>query len=90
MCVMEEFRDDDASYRGWLYANLKGFVVNAERHPSPSYLILHRATCDTITPTPDRCFTCDYIKICSRDRYELDAWAKSLGGSLKACEFCDP
>ena len=84
------FRDDDAGYRSWLYAHMAGFVVNAGRTPSPGYLMLHRATCETITPTPDRVWTRDYAKVCASDRYELEAWARALSGRLTACEFCDP
>jgi hypothetical protein len=87
---IQEFRDDDAGYRSWLYANLGGFVVNAAQRPAPGYLVLHRATCETITPTPDKAWTKDYSKVCSGDRYELEAWARSLGGRLRTCERCDP
>jgi hypothetical protein len=51
---MEIFRDDDAGYRTWIYANPTGYVVNAERRPTPGYLVLHTAMCDTITPAPDQ------------------------------------
>jgi hypothetical protein len=51
---MEAFRDDDAGYRIWLYANLGGYVVNALRGANPGEPTLHRASCDTITPTPDK------------------------------------
>jgi len=57
------FEDDDAGYRDWLWSNLSGYVVNAQRGSNPGEPILHRATCDTITPTPDREWTKDYIKI---------------------------
>ena len=87
---MDQFVDDDAGYRTWIYANPSGFVVNTTRTPSMSYLILHRATCETITPTPDKAWTRDYTKVCSNHRYELDEWARSLGGRLTECEFCGP
>ena len=32
------FRGDDASYLRWLSDNPRGYVVNAERNPKPSYL----------------------------------------------------
>jgi hypothetical protein len=87
---MLEFRDDDDGYRSWIYANLDGLVVNTGRKPTPGYMVLHRATCHTITPTPDKVWTGDYIKVCSKDRHELEAWARSLGGRLTNCESCDP
>lgn len=87
---MQVFQDDDAGYRAWLWSNLSGFVVNAQRGSNPGEPILHRATCDTITPTPDRDWTRDYIKVCSNDRYELDAWARSVEKRLTSCTACAP
>lgn len=87
---MQVFQDDDAGYRAWLWSNLTGFVVNAQRGSNPGEPILHRATCDTITPTPDRDWTRDYIKVCSNDRYELDAWARSVGKRFTSCTACAP
>ena len=61
---MELFQDDDAGYRTWLHANMgSGFVVNALRGANPGEPILHRAACDTITPTPDKAWTREYIKV---------------------------
>lgn len=51
--VVEIFQDDDGGYRTWLYANMGGYVVNAQRG-SLGEPILHRATCETITSTPDQ------------------------------------
>lgn len=87
---METFQDDDAGYRAWLYGNLSGYVVNALRGVNPGEPILHRATCDTITPTPDRSWTIEYIKVCSTDRFQLESWARAHDRRLVACEFCDP
>ena len=87
---METFEDNDAGYRTWLYANMGGYVVNAVRSANPGEPILHRAACETITPTPDKAWTKDYIKVCSTERFELEAWAPSHGRHLTACEFCDP
>ena len=87
---MKTFEDDDAGYREWIYGNLSGYVVNALRGANPGEPILHRATCDWITPTPDKVWTGEYIKICSTRRFELDEWAHSMSKRLKSCEFCDP
>jgi len=88
--AMETFEDDDAGYRAWLWSHLDGYVVNAQRGSDPGEPILHRATCDTITPTPDRVWTGEFIKICSSQRLELDAWARSRERRLTSCVFCDP
>ena len=48
------FKDDDSGYREWL-ADHQGsdtYVLNAERNPKPAYLILHRATCHTVSGEP--------------------------------------
>jgi len=87
---MQTFQDDDVGYREWLWSNLSGYVVNAQRGSNPGEPILHKATCDTITPTPDREWTRDYIKVCSTNRYELDAWARSHERRLTSCVACDP
>lgn len=90
MTRIETFQDDDAGYREWLWSHLSGFVVNAQRGSNPGEPILHRATCDTITPTPDRSWTKDYIKVCSTDRSELEAWARAHERRLVSCVTCDP
>jgi hypothetical protein len=89
-CSVERFQDDDAGYRTWLYANTSGYVVNALRGANPGVPILHRATCETITPTPDKAWTAEYIKVCSTDRFELESWARGYDQRLRPCEFCNP
>lgn len=88
--MLERFEDDEAGYRAWLWSHLSGYVVNAERGINPGEPILHRATCDTITPTPDRSFTKGYVKLCALKRFELDEWARSVDRRLRPCTFCDP
>jgi len=87
---MQTFEDDDAGYRKWLWSNLNGYVVNAQRGSNPGEPILHKATCDSITPTPDRERTTQYIKVRLTDRHELDAWARSHERRLGPCPACDP
>jgi hypothetical protein len=88
---VEVFVDDDAGYRAWIYANPSGFVVNALRGGSIGDPILHRAMCETITPTPDTPWTTgDYLKACAVRRFELDEWAREHGKRLTPCVFCDP
>ena len=90
---MQRFIDDDDAYLHWARSHRDGFVVNCLRSLSPRYLILHRADCRTITGTPARgeTWTGEYIKVCSESRRELQGWAREeTGGSLKACQICDP
>ncbi len=45
-------RDDDA-YRTWLAMHPDGYVVNVRRKLGPDYVVLHRASCATISePRP--------------------------------------
>jgi len=65
--VVQCFIDDDDSYVRWLDGHPEGFVLNAERNPTPDYLVLHRASCSTISrlqPGATRWTTGDYIKLC--------------------------
>jgi hypothetical protein len=83
------FRDDDASYTAWLRAWPQGYVLNCERHPGPSYLMLHRATCTSIAEPQMTTFTGQYIKVCSTDRQAVREWAKeNTGGLTTACQLC--
>jgi len=87
------FRDDEDGYLDWLAAHPAGFVLNAARSPGPSYLILHRAACRTISGRPTRGgpWTGPYIKICSADELHIAAWAgREVGGAPKRCGVCLP
>ena len=46
---MQEFVDDDEGYLGWIAANPTGFVLNLRSGPSHNYMVLHRATCWSIS-----------------------------------------
>jgi hypothetical protein len=85
------FEDDDAGYRGWLRSWPSGFVLNCNRHPTPDYLILHRAACRFITELDARMktFTGDYIKVCSTDRRAVQQWARTQAGAETTdCSHC--
>jgi hypothetical protein len=90
MADVQPFIDEDAAFRTWIYAHPSGFVVNAVRGNDPGPPILHRAMCETITPTPDKTWTGQFIELCSESRYELEAWAHSVGKRLTDCTFCEP
>jgi hypothetical protein len=86
---VKHFVDDDAAYLGWVADHPSDYVINTGRNPSAAYLMLHRASCHTITGVPARgsTFTGDYSKICG-GRGELEAFAAELGGSVKLCGIC--
>jgi len=88
---VEIFRDDDEGYLAWVAAHPRGFVLNAARSPRSDYLILHRATCRTITGRPSRGgpWTGPYIKVCSDDELRIAAWAgQTVGGVPTRCRVC--
>jgi hypothetical protein len=90
---VEIFRDDDAGYLGWLIAHPAGFVLNMARSPGPNYLILHRATCRTISGRPTRGgpWTGAYIKVCSDDSLQIAAWTgKHVAAAPTRCRVCVP
>jgi hypothetical protein len=78
---MQRFVDDDRGYLDWLDHHADGFVINTGRTPSAAYLMLHRASCGTITGTPARgtTFMGEYAKLCG-ERNELEEFAHHLGG----------
>src|SRR3954447_22738244 len=87
---MTRFVDDDRGYLAWVAAHPDGYVVNCGRTPTPSYLILHRASCKMIsTSTRSNWTSGDYIKFCSEDLDELRRWASGeVGGDLRPCQIC--
>jgi len=67
-----ELFDNDDEYRHWLSTNANGFVVNMWRNLSPRYMVLHRASCHTISePThenePGGFTERQYSKVAARD-----------------------
>jgi hypothetical protein len=84
-----EFMDDDKGYVSWRAEHPEGFVLNCERPPRPSYLILHRATCRTINGKPGRRWTATYQKVCADTLAEISTWAGQLGPP-SGCGICAP
>jgi hypothetical protein len=89
MRSMQRFVDDDRGYLDWLDHHADGFVINTGRTPSAAYLMLHRASCGTITGKPARgtTFMGEYAKVCG-ERNELEEFAHHLGGHAQPCGLC--
>ena len=90
---MITFTDDDRAYLTWIAQHPKGYVLNTARQPTPNYLILHRASCPTISGTPARGerWTRDLIKHCSEHHAELRGFARvECRGEAQACGICQP
>ncbi len=90
---MIEFRDNDVGYQRRLECHSRGYVVNAHRRPIAIYLVLHRATCPSITRLATNAKTWthgDFIKVCSDSVSDLDAWVRQVPGVLSRCGMCRP
>jgi hypothetical protein len=89
MSGMQRFVDDDRGYLDWLDHHPDGFVINTGRTASAAYLVLHRATCGTISGKPARgtTFMGEYAKVCG-ERNELEEFAHHLGGNAHPCGLC--
>lgn len=93
---MREFSGDDDGYARWIAGNPSGYVLNVRRNPGASYVVLHRASCQTIArPRDAGAYTGrGYRKVASGSVDDLRRYTCSLGradGSFSAaCGHCDP
>lgn len=87
---MKEFKNDENSYLRWIEENPNGYIVNSWNPPTKSYLIIHKATCGSISSTKIGNYTApDMMKTCSLNLDELEKWAKEkVGGKLNPCKKC--
>jgi hypothetical protein len=77
---MIQFVDDEGGYLDWIARNPSGWVVNSNRHPTPSYIVLHRALCTLITPTRGKRWTKDYSTTCGTEQELHQGAQQQLGG----------
>jgi len=91
------FDDDDPGYAAWLAIHQDGFVANMTRTKTPTYFMVHRGSCKTITPGSSRnnepgAFTArSYRKAVSDDLADLVAWGEQQGFAdegITACRVC--
>jgi hypothetical protein len=90
---MHLFKDDEEGYIEWLGRHPTGLVLNCERSPRPAYLVLHRATCGTISGKPARglVWTGPYLKVCAMSLASLSHWSVlATGGTPQGCKLCRP
>jgi hypothetical protein len=92
---MIEFLDDDPGFLRWLDTHPHGYVLNTPRHPSASYLMLHRALCGHLQRRDARQtnLTSAYMKVCSSDVAGLQRWADrhfAAPSPLTRCRACKP
>ena len=88
------FKDDDAAYLEWLARNRDGYVVNVRRGLSSDYVVLHRASCTTISAAqePGAYTERGYRKLCGRTLADVagaPTWCGRAKGSFtKRCSTC--
>jgi len=93
---MRDFLDDDVGYLEWVRSHTNGFVLNTRRAPDRNYLVLHRASCRSISGARgEGAYTCrGYRKIVAETPDELRRYAREVGredGSFsRECGLCKP
>ena len=94
---MIRFSDDDLGYLAWIAAHPNGFVLNIRCSPDANCVILHRASCTSIsndTYEPGAYTGRNHRKLCATNKAELKLAAKDLGrrdGTFsKHCGLCRP
>jgi hypothetical protein len=92
-----QFTHDDPAYFVWIANHPLGFVLNVRRRDDPLYMVLHRASCNSISSMTQGEAAYDarsYRKICATTVDELRAWVSHHGrpdGSFsKRCQLCCP
>src|SRR5260370_41685849 len=84
-CVMgvEQFRDDDSGYLGWVAAHGDGYVINIQRSLNPAEARMHKAGCYTINGQPPRGrpWSGQHVDIGSTALRQLAGCAVELTGS---------
>lgn len=91
--AIETFMDNDEGYLRWIRNNPHGYVLNGYRQLSPDYIIIHSASknCVKKLQSGARYWTKDYIKVCSNNLAELEAWTRQrVHGEPKRCGNCRP
>ncbi|MDO9406506.1 MAG: HNH endonuclease signature motif containing protein [Polaromonas sp.] len=93
----EVFADREADYCAWVVANPGGFVLNANRKPRATYMVLHTASCHTVTQYRqyegrDAFTGGTYIKVCSDVPGALLGWMAGYGAKnfTTLCSSCKP
>ena len=95
--LMIQFNDDDSSYLDWIKRNPEGYVLNVRDRPDPHYVVLHRATCKTISrdlTNPAGYTGASYRKVVAGTKDSLRGAAVKQGRLDKTfsreCAHCSP
>jgi len=94
---MQVFVGDDRSYLDWLARHPEGWVLNVRMQADPDYVVLHRATCPTISRPSVRAGAWterSYRKVCCTNPEDIAAAARAEGRvdgrPSKVCGICHP
>jgi len=83
------FQDDDDGLFEWAEAHADGYIINTERNPKPSFLVLHHGACRHLKDARGVERTTNFVKVCSDERNELEGWAlDTVGGEVTLCRTC--
>jgi hypothetical protein len=94
-----EFNNDEEGCLAWLAAHPDGFVLNLSRTCAPGYIVLHRASCSSISnytrmARPGGFTERQYAKVCAESEGDLRTWVQRHGrpdGSFTTrCQRCRP
>jgi len=92
---MIKFENDDEGYFAWLAANPGGYVLNVREKSDSNYVVLHRATCGSISSPkvkPGAYTGRNYNKWCARTlseiRYGATREGRTDGSFSKRCGRC--
>ena len=95
--LMIRFKNDENGYMAWLAEHPEGYVLNVRKEPDPKYVVLHSASCGSISSTKraDGAYTeRSYNKWCADSIEILRKAAKREGRSdgtfSKRCGLCCP
>lgn len=86
------FIDDDFGYLQWLRDRPGTFVLEAERAPRRSFVVVHRSDCPVVSgPNHTGGWTTRIIKVCASTLEEINSWCQdSVGAHATHCQRCRP
>jgi len=95
MTTAKKFENDEQGYTAWLQAYPAGYVLNAHKKPKSWYLVLHRASCASISqPTkrakPGGFTTRTFVKVVAEQEAELKQWIRqnAFTDFSALCKLC--
>ena len=82
------FNNDEEGYTSWQWSNKSGYVFNNFGGSDPSFNVIHKTDCRTLSRKTDEGSRTSVEKICAQDLKELAGEATRLRGSSIDWCFC--